>query len=296
VGLGSARCCHLRASESTTCSLILGACRQLGDAPAALDAWERMRADELWPTTAGLQHLLVVCGAGGEWRRARAILQLAGAPREDGGGGLHTDVRQWNAVLAGSVRSGELRAAEALLSEMAAGAGSGGLHAPDATSFNTVLHGYVPRWAGGEGHGARAERAEALLARMDGAGLARTEATFNALIDLHQYDPARVSRLLTEAMATGVVLQVRTFAKVARTLWWARLAEPARELMRTMERAGLQPDASFFAVCITAAQSVGLLDEADRLHREALDKGLEQQLGATLAASQAKRRAAPAKQ
>lgn len=266
------------ATSATVCSLVLKSCRAARDAPAALAAWERMRSDRVWPTAGGLQHLLMACAGAGAWRSALAALEVAEAPPPDGAA-IPTDVRQWNAVLAACTRAGDLPEAEALLAMRLAGNA-------DATSFDTVLHGYVPDWAGGEGRPARAARADALAARMDAAGLRRTEWTYNALLDVNQHDAMRVLQLLAEAKRAGVCT-IRTFAKAARTLWWARRPDEAWALLGSMERAGVEPDAAFYRRCVAAAESVGLLDDADRLHREALRRGLalERPTGAQAAAA-----------
>ena len=59
-----------------------------------------------------------------------------------------------------------------------------------------------------------------------------------------------------------------------RALWWAKLPEHAWQLTERMEAAGIAPDERFYARATMAAASVGLLDDADKLHREAQSRGL----------------------
>jgi len=98
--------------------------------------------------------------------------------------------------------------------------------------------------------------------------------TFNALLDLHQFNAPKALQLLDEAAAARVAVCTRTYAKAARTLWWAKRPEEAWQLRTRMEQSGVSPDSRFYTVSIAAAESVGMLDEADRLHREALAAGL----------------------
>ena len=200
------------------------------------------------------------------------------------------ETREWNALLWVCVRAGEVRKAEELLAALptrseasVAVAGASGSVAsstgpqpgPDAKSFNTVLHAYVPDWAGGESFEQRVARAEVLLERMAATGVARDDATYRALVDLHQYDAPRVLALLSEAESAGCELSSQTYGKVARSLWWARRADEASSLSGRMVERGVEPSAAFYARSIVAAESVGLLDDADRLHREASQRGLQ---------------------
>jgi hypothetical protein len=257
-----------------TCSLILRSCRKSNDVVGALAAWECMQAESLWPTVRGLHHLLVTLSRAGKWREALGALRVAELPRPSGGG-LATDVRQWNAVLTACVRAGALREAEAILSALPDdAAASNSARAADAISYNTVLHGYAADWAGGESRAARAARAEELVGRMDSAGIARDSFTYSALVDVHQHEPQRVLELLSHAESRGTMCDLRVFSKASRTLWWSGMVKEASQVRERMERVGVEPDAAFFAQASLAAQSVGLFDEADRIHREAEALGL----------------------
>jgi pentatricopeptide repeat protein len=264
--------------QARTCTLILRAWRRCDDARGALDAWERMRARGTWPSTAGLQHLLVACASAGEWRNAREAL-LAAAEPPPSGGGLATDARNWNVVLSGCVHAGEVHEARALLEELQRRAAAGDhTSAPDVTSFNTVLRAHVGEWAGGMGHAQRAAHANALLEAMAEAQVARNEATYTSLFVLHRLDVPAVERLLAEARGSGVRLQANSYSHAARCLWWAGLADRAWALMDEMRVEGVEPDGKFYARSIVAAESVGLLDEADRLHRDAIRHGVAMRL------------------
>ena len=284
----------LRRASPQTLSMVLRGCWLSEDAPGALAAWERMRSRGQWPTVPGLQHLLMACAEAGAWRPAIEALRAAEAEQ------LPTDVRQWNAVLKACVRAGAMHEAEKLLLSLP-NAESDAARAADSTSFNTVLHGYAGDWAGAEGLSERVARAEALLARMDAAGVPRDEVTYATLLQLHRFDPQQVNaiaartptvlsspthlranccpiwqamQLLAEAKRRGVHCGAATYGKAVRTLLWARLAEPAWQLIHSMETAGVQPDAQFYEAAVRAAESVGLLDDADRLHRDAQQRGL----------------------
>ena len=65
-----------------------------------------------------------------------------------------------------------------------------------------------------------------------------------------------------------------TFAKAARTFWFAQQPEEAAALEQRMRAAGMEPDGRFYRITINAAQSCGMLDHADRLHREAAAQGI----------------------
>ena len=249
------------------------------DAQGALSAWASLTADGIWPEGSLLRQLLMVSTRAGEWRRARSVLETSEAPRPDGGG-VQSDVWHWNVVLGGVVRAGELREAEVLLNDMASAKGTS--CAPNTATFNTLLHGYLRRWAGGEGDEARIRRGEALMAQMDDKGVPRNATTYAALIELHRLDPQRVTHLLAESAASGVQLDVRTYAKATRVLWWAQKPEQAWQILDTMRQAGIDPDAEYYATAIAAAASVNLFDDADRLHREAMDCKLGDCLAAEL--------------
>lgn len=254
-------------------TVLLQSCRAVEDAAAAFSVLEQIRAQGAWASTAGMQHLLVACSHGGEWRRARSALESAEAP-PPAGGGLHTDARQWNAVLAGCVRAGELGEGRALLEQMrqrGVARLAGGRRSADTTSYNTLMHGYVPEWAGGEGQPERAVRAEGLLAAMRADGCVPDGVTFAALFDVHQFDASRVSALLRDMSEAGVAGRAaRTaYAKAARSLLWAGRAQEAWELIGRMEDEGVRLNATLYSRMMAAAESVGLHDEADRLHRRA---------------------------
>ena len=134
-----------------------------------------------------------------------------------------------------------------------------------------MLHGYVPAWAGGKGWEARVAGAEEVLSQMSAAGVPRdavtstshldphqidapsphrspltlththtltlTQVTFNALLDLHQFNAPKALQLLDEAEAARVAVCTRTYAKAARTLWWAKRPEEAWQLRTRMEQA-----------------------------------------------------------
>ena len=172
------------------CTLLLRSCvvGRGKDAEGALAIWQAMRAAGRWPTVPGLQHLLVACADAGQWHAALDALRACELPSPEGGG-LATDVRQWNAVLQACVRGNALREAEALLLGM-----PGGAAAPDAVSYNTLLHGYAREWGGGEGPVERHARARELLLHMESAGVRRDEATYAALLDLHKLDPCASKR------------------------------------------------------------------------------------------------------
>ena len=65
-----------------------------------------------------------------------------------------------------------------------------------------------------------------------------------------------------------------TYARVARALWWGRLPEHAWQLHEQMEASSVPADVKYYETVIAAAESVGLLDDADRLHRHAAERGL----------------------
>ena len=257
----------LERASPQTLSMVLRGCWLSKDAPGALAAWERMRSRGQWPTVAGVHHLLMTCAEDGAWQAAMDALRAAEAEQ------LPTDVRQWNAVLKACVRAGAMQDAEKLLLGLP-NAESDAARAADSTSYNTVLHGYVGDWAGDEGLSERVARAEALLARMDAAGVLRDEVTYATLLQLHRFDPQQAMQLLAEAKRRGVQCGPATYGKAVRTLLWARLAEPAWQLIDSMEAAGVQGDAQFYEAAVRAAESVGLLDDADRLHRDAQQRGL----------------------
>jgi pentatricopeptide repeat protein len=258
------------------------------DAQGAFAAWVSLTVDEVWPDGSLLKELLIVCTQAGDWRRARSVLNQSDAPKP-GGGSVATDVRHWNVVLGGIVRAGELREAEALLDEMMRAVGTS--RAPDTVSFNTLLHGYLPSWAGGEADEARVRRADKLVAQMHGMGVPRDATTYEALISLHWLDPQRVTQLLADSAAGGVQLEVRTYTKVTRALWWAQKPDQAWKILAMMRQAGLEPDADYYATAIAAATSVNLFDDADRLHREAVQLNLGSALAAELAKQSAPRHA-----
>ena len=209
-------------------------------------------------------------------------------------GGVETSVLHWNVVLSSFVRANLLRTAEDLLEELEARADNAPRDvpsdapsdgpsdgpsdttrnvsriAPDTVSYNTLLHGYAIEWGGGEGFAQRVQRFADLLGRMDGRGLTRDDTTYRAMLDLYQYDADAVMTVVAEAEARGVPWRWRTYGKVARTLWWARRADDAWALTRRMLDAGVAADARYFHASVLAAESVGLIDEADKLHREAL--------------------------
>ena len=266
-----------------TWTLLLQSCRADGavnGAKAALATWDAMRERGVAPTTFGLQQLLSACEQAGEWRAALDALRTARAPPPDGDG-LAADVTHYNTVLATCARAGEVEEATSLLRRLVDGVedcGDGRRIVADATSFNSVLFACVRSWAGGESAVARAARAEELLALMDASGVARNERTYRVLMDLHQYDPAAVLAVLADAKRAradaGGALGVLTYQKAARTLLFSGLADHARQLIASMEHAGVAPDAAFYATVVAAAQGSGLLDEADKLYREAADRGL----------------------
>jgi pentatricopeptide repeat protein len=267
-----------------THTLLLRSCRDVGDAAAALGVWEQLRARGAWPKLVGLQHLLVACCAagGGEWRRAREALEAAEATPPEGGG-LASGAAQWNVVLSGCVRAGELQEARALLAQMQArraadttGVGAAEVRYADAASFNTLMHGYVPEWAGGEDQPARAARIEALHAEMQAEGCRPDRYTYSALLDVHQFDADRVSALLREMRRAGVGGSKASapYAKAARSLVWAGRTREVWALLGRMEIEGVRMDGALYARLVAAAESVGLLDEADRLHRHAKARGL----------------------
>lgn len=266
----------------------LSPCLRRNDAQGAFAAWVSLTVDGVWPDGFLLQQLLMVCTRDGDWRRARSVLNQSEAPKP-GGGSVTTDVSHWNVVLGGIVRAGELREAEALLDEMTRAVGTS--RAPDTVSFNTLLHGYLPSWAGGEADEARVRRADKLVAQMHGMGVPRDATTYEALISLHWLDPQRVTQLLADSAAGCVQLEVRTYTKATRALWWAQKPDQAWKILAMMRQAGLEPDADYFATAIAAATSVNLFDDADRLHREAVKLNLGSALAAELAKQSAPRHA-----
>ena len=74
--------------------------------------------------------------------------------------------------------------------------------------------------------------------------------------------------------AAQIAPDQRSFAKAARTFWFAQQPEEAAALERRMRAAGMEPDGRFYRVTIQAAQTSGMLDHADRLHREAAALGI----------------------
>jgi len=83
-----------------------------------------------------------------------------------------------------------------------------------------------------------------------------------------------------------------TYMKAVRTCWFSQQPELAAALTAEMVGAGIPPDGRFYRVQIAAARDVGLLDEADRMHREAaaakvsLGRGQKPRDGARHAARQ----------
>lgn len=239
------------------------------DETAALHTWQALQAMAAWPTAPGLLHLLAACARGGKWHAALDALRVAQAPPPEGGG-MAPNIRHYNTVLKALVTAGELRQAENLLDGIIDGTDAVDA---DTVSFNTLLHGYRSTWADGEAAEARIERAEALLARMDAMGVERNEFTYNALIDVCQYHPDRVLGLLVDAKRDGAAT-LSSYTKAAASLCWAGRVDQARELAESMRQAGVEPDAAFYARVIEAAEDVALLDDADKLHREACERGL----------------------
>ena len=267
-GAGLSNGLSATSSHTSVSTLILRGYRLNGDAAGALQTWEQMQLEEVRPSAAGLQHLLVACGRAGDWRRARDILTHAEAPPPNGLG-LATDVRQWNAVLAGCVNVGDMREAESMLDMMLMAPPSDPHRFANTTSFNTVLHGYIPDWAGEEGHDARLARAEALVTRMKEAAIPPDTTTVGALIDLHKLNVQRVQELLSEARGAGISIDIPTYGRAIQAHLWARLPDQAWALIENMRNEGLVPDRRSYSRFIVAAQSVGLIDDADRLYREA---------------------------
>ena len=68
-----------------------------------------------------------------------------------------------------------------------------------------------------------------------------------------------------------------TFTKLARALWNAEQPGLARGLVPQMEAVGIVPDAAFYRAQIAAAESMGMHEDAEALHREASERGLEVQ-------------------
>lgn len=260
------------APEPETCTILLRSCCHSKDTDTALDVWKALRAADRWPTVPGLQHLLMACAASGAWEAALSALRECESTHA-APGALDTDVRQTNALLKACVRGEAVREAEAILAELPSVADDP-RRAACTTSYNTVLHAYSAEWAGGEGLAARVARADALLERMEEGGIARDEATYATLLMLHKLDPQRALALLADAKSRGVVCGTATYAQVVRTLWWAGLSDHAWQLIDSMEPGGVVPDGRFFESAARAAASVGLVDDADKLHREMHRRGL----------------------
>ena len=280
-----------RTMHDVTCELLLESCRRSGDTAAAMSTWTWMRARSLWPTPAGLTHLLVAFARAADWRSAvTALTECDAEGRRSGtsGGGVVTKVEHWNVLLSAFVRAGELRKAEDLLRNLeqraAVTGGEEVVTAVDTVSYNTLLFGYVTVTdevgadaAGGssygDGHLGRVERFDALLRRMDEANVPRDASTYRAMINLHQLDASRVLEIAQEAEERGVAWRWRAYAAAARALLWGRRAEDARGLMRRMHEIGVEPTTDFYRILVEAAESAGLHDEADWLHREGLSRG-----------------------
>ena len=282
-----------RTMHDVTCELLLESCRRSGDTAAAMSTWTWMRARSLWPTPAGLTHLLVAFARAADWRSAvTALTECDAEGRRSGtsGGGVVTKVEHWNVLLSAFVRAGELRKAEDLLRNLeqraAVTGGEEVVTAVDTVSYNTLLFGYVTVTdevgadaAGGssygDGHLGRVERFDALLRRMDEANVPRDASTYRAMINLHQLDASRVLEIAQEAEERGVAWRWRAYAAAARALLWGRRAEDARGLMRRMHEIGVEPTTDFYRILVEAAESAGLHDEADWLHREGLSRALQ---------------------
>jgi len=286
-----AHCRDRQLSDDSAAMQALKACLGRRDAIGALTAWELLRAENVWLTGSSLKRLLAVCAKTGAWERARGVLEATEAP-PPAGRGLQADVGLWNIVLTGCVRMGQLRDAEALLDTMTGESSTDGRCIANVDSFNALLRGYLPSWAGGEGTEARVRRSEVLLARMSNMGIQRDASTYAALVGLHWLDAERVAQLLAEAATSGVRLQVLTYARASRALWWARKRDDAWKMLATMREAGVEPDVEFYLLTIAAAESVGCFDDADRLHREALKNGLGSALAAKITMQASPRHAA----
>jgi pentatricopeptide repeat protein len=154
-------------------------------------------------------------------------------------------------LLMACARAGVWRSALAALRDAEASPPAGAALATNVRHWNAVLKACV---TAGE-----VREAERLLEEM---ACRANASSFNTLA------------LLADAKARGVGLGAATYAKAVRTLWWAKLPTHAQQLAASMEAAGVAPDHAYFQRVTLAAESVGLLDEADQLHREAQRRGL----------------------
>ena len=91
-------------------------------------------------------------------------------------------------------------------------------------AYNALLEGYS--LVGGEAreHGEWEAEAERLLAQMRLRGLRPDEGTYNALIDLNQFEPERMLAVLIEMKEARVAPGRRTYTQLARHLRAARRA------------------------------------------------------------------------
>lgn len=141
--------------------------------PDALVLFATMRARGVVPTATTFNCLIAACARSGDDARAEALLAQMRAE----GGGVAPDVETYNALISGLCRSAHVRADAlervlALVREME----ELGLRA-DARTFNSLL-GALARRADGKG-------AEAIAARMEGAGLELTVHSYSALMQAH---------------------------------------------------------------------------------------------------------------
>lgn len=135
----------------------------------------------------------------------------------------------------------------------------------DLVSYATVLHGVST--SSSLSYTDRARHAEHLIERIERRGFTHTAFVTNALLDLYQYDASRVMDLLDRALEARAV-DSRTFAKVARTLCWAKSPlDRIVSLVEQMDTIGIEADFHFFRSAIDAAESVSSFDDADMLYR-----------------------------
>ncbi len=73
----------------------------------------------------------------------------------------------------------------------------------------------------------------------------------------------------------GIRPDGRCYSAACRSLWWARRSAEAWGLIERMRAGGLAPDANFYLQMLLTTESVGMMDDADRIHRVASAEGLE---------------------